>query len=56
MRLSKFLFPFLFTRNWHTGEYELSEERAALFGGMLFLILLGVLIVAFLQAPVEYAQ
>lgn len=56
MRLSRFLFPFLFTRNWHTGEYELSEERAALFGAMLFLVLLGVLIVAFLQTPVEYSR
>lgn len=56
MRLSRFLFPFLYARNWYTGEYELSQMRVALFGGMLFLIVLAVLIVAFLQAPIEYSR
>lgn len=52
--LFRFMFPFLYTRNWYTGAHELSPPRVALFVGMLFLILLGVLIIAFLQAPIEY--
>lgn len=50
----RFVFSFLYTRNWHTGELELSRPRVALFAGMLFLVFLGVIIAYFLQAPVEY--
>lgn len=56
MTLWQFLFQFLYTRNWHSGELELSQPRLILFLAMLTLILLGVLIVGFLQTPVSYAR
>lgn len=52
----QFVFSFLYTRNWHTGELELSRPRVALFSGMVFLILLGIIIAALLQMPVEYTR
>ncbi len=54
MRIFKFIFPFLYARNWHTGAQELSRPRVALFSAMLFLILLGVLMTLLLQTPVTY--
>ena len=54
MNLFRFIFPFLFTRNWYSGSHELSRPRVVLFGGMVILIVLGVCIIAFLQAPIEY--
>ena len=53
-RFLPFVFSFLYTRNWYTGEMELSRPRLILFAAGVFLILLGVLIVAFLQSPVTY--
>jgi len=49
----QFTFQFLYTRNWHTGEKELSRSRVALFGGGVFLILLALLLISLLQTPVE---
>ena len=49
-----FLFSFLYVRNWHTGNRELSRERVALFCAALFLVLLALSIIAFLQAPLQY--
>lgn len=54
MKFFQFVFDFLYERNWHTGERELSRPRVALFCGMLFLLLLGALIVSILQTPVVY--
>ena len=54
-KLLEFTLPFLFERNWHTGELEYSRERVTLFCGAVGFIVLGILIIAFLQAPVEYA-
>lgn len=56
MTFLQFVFQFLYTRNWHTGELELSRPRVAVFGSALLLILLGLLIVTILQAPVEYTR
>lgn len=56
MRFIEFIFSFLFVRNWHTGQLELSRPRVALFGGMFFIIFLGVLIAFFLYTPVEYTR
>ncbi len=53
-KIIEFLFPFLFERNWHTGEHEYVRERVVLFCGAVAFILIGLLIVAFLQAPVLY--
>lgn len=55
MNLFRFAFPFLYTRDWHTGAYEISRPRIVLFSAMLFLILLAIIIVAILQSPVKYS-
>lgn len=54
MHVIRFVFPFLFVRNWYDGSWQLSRAR-------LFLSLMGVLILGIgisiayiLQAPVEY--
>jgi hypothetical protein len=54
MKFIQYFFSFLYERNWHTGERELSRPKVALFSAMLFLLLLGLLIVSILQAPVTY--
>ena len=48
----QFTFSFLYTRNWHTGEKELSRSRTAIFCAALFLILLALTLISILQAPV----
>jgi hypothetical protein len=54
MGFLRFTFSFLFARNWHTGQMELSRPRLALFCACIFLIMLGLTIISVLQAPVEY--
>lgn len=54
MHIIRFIFPFLFVRNWHDGQWELSHARCILFCGALILIMLGIALVAVLQAPVLY--
>jgi len=54
MDIIRFVFWFLYVRNWHTGEQELSHARLALFSAMTFLIFLAVAIAVVMQAPVEY--
>lgn len=54
MKIFQFIFGFLYTRNWYSGELELSRMRVSLFFAMIFLLLLGVAIVSVLQAPVTY--
>jgi hypothetical protein len=56
MDFVRFVFSFLFVRNWHTGEMELSRSRTAIFAAAIFLILLALTMVSFLQSPVEYYQ
>lgn len=51
----RFIFSFLYVRNWYTGKQELSRPRVTLFAAALFLLLLGLLIISFLQAPVSYS-
>jgi hypothetical protein len=51
----RFVFSFLFVRDWYSGELELSFPRVTLFSSMIFLILLGLVMASILQAPVEYA-
>ena len=55
MNLYKFIFPFLYTRDWHTGNLELSRPRVALFSAMLFIVILGVLMASILQTPILYS-
>ena len=54
MNFIRFVFSFLFVRNWHTGEMELSRSRMAIFSAALFLILLALTMISFLQSPVEF--
>ena len=54
MSVIEFVFSFLYVRNWYTGERELSRFRVSLFTAAIFLIVLGIAIVALLQMPVEY--
>ncbi len=56
MEIFRFLFHFLYVRNWHSGQMELSRPRVVVFLGMLTLISLGVLIAWFLQTPVNYVS
>lgn len=56
MSFIRFIFSFLYTRDWHTGSMELSRPRVALFCGVLFLLLLALIIISFLQAPVTYTS
>ena len=55
MTFVRFVFSFLFVRNWHTGEMELSRPRVSIFCAALFLILLALTMIYILQAPVEYS-
>ena len=54
MNFLKFIFSFLYVRNWHTGNMELSRPRLSIFFGALFLVLLALTMILFLQSPVEY--
>lgn len=54
MAFIKYIFSFLYVRNWHTGKLELSRPRLSIFFAILFLILLAMTMILFLQAPVEY--
>lgn len=49
-----FVFSFLYIRNWHTGVRELSRPRVALLAAGIFLVLLALTLISFLQAPVFY--
>ncbi len=53
MNFIRFIFRFLYTRNWHTGVREISRPRLFLFLGMISLLLVGVVFALFLQMPVE---
>lgn len=56
MNFLKFVFSFLYTRNWHTGEMELSRSRMAVFFAAIFLIFLALTMISFLQSPVEFKR
>jgi hypothetical protein len=55
MEFWRFVFSFLYVRNWYNGQMELSRPRVALFASALFLFMLAFTIIAILQAPIEYA-
>lgn len=55
MNLLRFILPFLFVRNWYTGERELSRMRCILFGTLAFFVILGIIIAYVLQMPVTYS-
>lgn len=55
MWLLRFLFPFLFIRNWETGEVEFSRPRLFWFIIGIGFLVLGLIFIALLQRPVVYA-
>ena len=54
MSFWRFVFKFLYIRNWHTGKMEISRPRLITFVSILFLIFLALIFITILQAPVEY--
>jgi len=54
MGFFRFAFSFLYVRNWHTGQMELSRSRLAVFCCGMFLFLLALTLITILQAPVEF--
>lgn len=56
MTFWRFVFSFLYTRDWHTGQVELSRPRLVIFLSIIFLLLLALTIISILQAPVEYVR
>ncbi len=56
MNFFKFVFSFLYVRNWHTGQRELSRPRLLWFVGVIGLVLMALVMINFLQAPVAYSS
>lgn len=54
MQMFRFIFPFLFVRNWYSGVWEFSWPRFILFSLTFALFLLGVIIAYVLQLPIMY--
>jgi hypothetical protein len=54
MTFWRFIFSFLYVRDWHTGQMELSRPRVALFSASLFLMVLALTLITVLQAPIDY--
>lgn len=54
MSILRFILPFLFVRNWYTGEWEISRMRCILFGTLALFVILGIIIAYILQMPVTY--
>jgi len=50
----RFFFSFLYLRNWHTGQWEISRPRLFLFLASVFLVVLALILIGFLQAPLIY--
>lgn len=54
MTFWRFIFSFLYVRDWHTGQMELSRPRVALFSALLFLLVLALTLITVLQSPIDY--
>ncbi len=54
MSFWRFVFSFLYIRNWHNGQMELSRSRVALLAASIFLTILAITLITILQAPIEY--
>jgi len=52
MSFLRFVFSFLYARNWHTGEKELSYPRVAVTLGLLLLTILAIISIIILQTPI----
>jgi len=56
MKLIRFIFPFLFVRNWYDGCFEFSRARLVLFLLFMSMLCLGVGIVYYLQSSIVYSS
>ncbi len=56
MKFIRFVFPFLFARNWDNGVWEFSRSRLVLFCAFLLLCIFGLVIAYVLQRPVVYVN
>ncbi len=56
MKIIRFIFPFLFVRNWYNGAWEFSWQRGILFGATIGLLCLGIIIAVVLQTPLVYSN
>lgn len=56
MKILRFIFPFLFVRNWYDGAWELSRARCILFLIFVMLMMVAVGIAGMLQSPIEYSK
>jgi len=54
MILLRFIFPFLFVRNWYDGTWEISRVRFIFFCVLVAFVLVGVGLAYMLQMPVVY--
>ena len=54
MSFWRYIFSFLYVRNWHSGQMELSRPRITLLASLIFLILLALTLISILQTPIEY--
>jgi len=55
MKFLRFVFPFLFVRNWETGVFEVSRSRLYITVAGTVLVLLSLLVAYILQMPVVYS-
>ncbi len=56
MHIIRFILPFLFVRNWHSGAWELSRARLTLTLLACTILIIGIVIAYVLQAPVVYEK
>lgn len=56
MKFIRFIFSFLYVRNWYTGQPELSRARMVSFACFITFVLVGFGIAMALQTPVIYQQ
>ncbi len=54
MNILRFIFPFLFVRNWHDGHWELSRVRCVFFIVLMLFLSIGFGIAYMLHLPVLY--
>lgn len=54
MKFLRFVFPFLFVRNWETGEHEVSVPRLYIVLAGCILTCASLAVAYFLQLPVVY--
>jgi hypothetical protein len=56
MSFWRYIFSFLYVRDWNTGENELSRTRLVILASAIFLIILALVFIAILQTPIAYSK